>query len=273
MPQEFALSNASAVGTLPTGSSTTTTVLGRTASRLAANFLPQERPHSRRETAGSYGEAVTRFDTLGVAEKYPSEFRNSWRDRREANCVRRFLVTLPRGSRVLDLPCGTGRLTPLLAERGLEITGADSSPRMVELARANWDRRNGTPSRASTARFEVEEGGATRFADGTFDAVVCNRLFHHFREPETRVAVLTEFRRICNGRMLVSFFNSFAVDAVRFRLKHALRGTTPTDRIPISMADLEADVAAAGLKILRTSAVVWGISPMWYVELCDAGKT
>ncbi|MCC7424156.1 MAG: class I SAM-dependent methyltransferase [Planctomycetaceae bacterium] len=183
--------------------------------------------------------------------------------------MRRFLATVPAGSNVLDLPCGTGRLTPLLAERGLRITGADSSPRMAELAHANWARRG--PGRTdATAQFLVREGGATGFADGTFDAVVCNRLFHHFREPSIRVAVLSEFRRICCGRIFVSFFNSFALDAVRFRMKHWLRGTTPTDRIPIPMSDFAADIRAAGLRVLSTSPIAWGLSPMWYVELCDA---
>jgi SAM-dependent methyltransferase len=37
------------------------------------------------------------------------------------------LLDLPRGSRVLDLPCGWGRLNPYLRARGLEIIGGDRS--------------------------------------------------------------------------------------------------------------------------------------------------
>src|SRR5215217_5986094 len=37
---------------------------------------------------------------------------------------------------VLDLGCGTGSLSVLLAERGYDLTGVDLSPRMVERARA-----------------------------------------------------------------------------------------------------------------------------------------
>lgn len=224
--------------------------------------------------AGSYGEAVSRFDVAAVAAKYPASYRNSWRDRREAGCIRQFLAALPAGSRVLDLPCGTGRLTPLLAERGLQIVGADSSPHMAGLADENWKRwKAGHPGTAATATFEVREGGRTGYSDGAFDAIVCNRLFHHFREPDVRIAVLREFRRICRGRMLVSFFNAFAVDAIRFKLKHFLRGTTPTDRIPIPMETFARDITAAGLKIVGTSFVVWGISPMCYVELTDAAAS
>src|SRR5262249_7681928 len=157
---------------------------------------------------------------------------------------------------------------PLLAERGLEIFGADSSPRMVTLAEANWrDWQDAHPESGARAPVEGREGANTGFHDGKFDAILCKRLFHHFPQTQVRVAVLREFHRIWRGRILLSFFNSFALDAIRFRLKHWLRGTTPTDRIPIPMDEIVHDATEAGLKVLGSSAVVWGISPMWYLEL------
>jgi SAM-dependent methyltransferase len=45
---------------------------------------------------------------------------------------------LPAGARVLDLACGTGAPTARqLTEAGLQVTGVDLSPGMVELAREN----------------------------------------------------------------------------------------------------------------------------------------
>ncbi|MBY8877115.1 class I SAM-dependent DNA methyltransferase [Actinacidiphila acidipaludis] len=47
-------------------------------------------------------------------------------------------ASLPRGSRVLDLACGTGMPTARqLTDGGLRVTGIDLSPRMLELARRN----------------------------------------------------------------------------------------------------------------------------------------
>lgn len=46
------------------------------------------------------------------------------------------LESLPTGSRILDLCCGTGRVAAVLADRGFRVTGLDSSPRMLELARS-----------------------------------------------------------------------------------------------------------------------------------------
>ena len=38
------------------------------------------------------------------------------------------LLALPPGSRVLDLPCGWGRLRPALLDRGYQVVGGDLSP-------------------------------------------------------------------------------------------------------------------------------------------------
>jgi SAM-dependent methyltransferase len=50
---------------------------------------------------------------------------------------RLLLRNLPVGSAVLDLCCGTGRVTHALVERGLRVTGVDASEPMLRLARRN----------------------------------------------------------------------------------------------------------------------------------------
>src|SRR5215212_6538996 len=44
--------------------------------------------------------------------------------------------TPPVPARVVDLGCGTGTLSVLLAEAGHDVTGVDYAPRMLEAARA-----------------------------------------------------------------------------------------------------------------------------------------
>jgi len=56
------------------------------------------------------------------------------RSRREARLVKR-LLRVRRGSRVLDVPCGQGRLTLPLARLGLRMTGLDVTPAYVLRAR------------------------------------------------------------------------------------------------------------------------------------------
>src|SRR5262245_49244583 len=47
-----------------------------------------------------------------------------------------YLEESGKAGRVLELACGTGRLTVPIAQRGIEIVGLDSSPTMLDIARA-----------------------------------------------------------------------------------------------------------------------------------------
>jgi SAM-dependent methyltransferase len=107
----------------------------------------------------------------------------------------------------------------------------------------------------------------TGFKDDVFDAVICNRLFHHFRESQVRRNALKELCRICNGIIVVSFFCNFAVDALMFHLKNAIRRKKPSDRIPIGYRAFARDIDSAGMRIVRSLATRPAISPQWYLVL------
>jgi SAM-dependent methyltransferase len=54
----------------------------------------------------------------------------------------RFTALIPRGGRVLDIGCGAGEpIARHLIEGGYEVTGADSSPAMIDLCRARFPDR------------------------------------------------------------------------------------------------------------------------------------
>jgi ubiquinone/menaquinone biosynthesis C-methylase UbiE len=56
---------------------------------------------------------------------------------------------LKRGDRVLEVGCGTGKLTEILVARGLRVDGVDPGPRMIERAKARV-------GRATVPRFRWE---------------------------------------------------------------------------------------------------------------------
>lgn len=219
----------------------------------------------------SHRLAQMRFSQPQVAAQYPSAYGTKRQDRRESSTILQALRYIPARAEVLDLPCGTGRLTRLLSEQRYRVTGADVSAEMVARARANYrDWKSPTKARAPEVRFEVCDVMATQFDTDRFDAIICNRLFHHFTEAATRQSALTELNRISKGPIIVSFFNSFALDAARFWVKHACRRTRPLDRIPISLETFRRDIAASGLRVSAKIAKHWGISPMWYLVLAAA---
>lgn len=221
----------------------------------------------------SYRKALERFDSDEGAAKYAGRLVGSRHDLREKRCILAALRGVPAGSRLLDLPCGTGRLTALLVAEGFDVTGADSSEHMVSHARRLWEEACAEDAeRRSRARFLVEDVMRTSFEDWEFDAVVSNRLFHHFDEQATRIAALRELRRICRGPLVVSFFNSFALDALRFRIRNFLTRSRPTDRVPIPLRRLRAEAESAGLRIDGSYATRWGISPQWYLRFHSEGS-
>ena len=81
-----------------------------------------------------------------------------------------WLVERLEATRVLEPGCGSARMLEALADRGCQVVGIDSSPRMVAISRE----RLGT-------RGEVFEADMTHFDLGrTFDGAVCpiNTLLH-----------------------------------------------------------------------------------------------
>jgi len=245
---------------------------------MAAFMIDQSHvagPAADFQSLNSHEAAIYRFDQEEVAEKYPAQFGDGWRDRRESRSIRRALASVPRGSHVLDLPCGAGRLLDILVSSGYRVTCVDCSEHMTRMARRRWEAiRSNFELALQPPEFAVRDVMHTGYPDGHFDAVVCNRLFHHFRESETRIRALTELRRVSRGPVIVSFFNAFALGAIRFQLKHALRRTTPSDRVPVPAWSFLNDVRRAGLKPVSLHAVTWGISLLWHVVSLPAiGRT
>ena len=77
------------------------------------------------------------------------------------------LLEVKPGMRVLDMACGPGTLTRLLAADvwpGGEVLGVDLAPGMIELARA---------AGIANARFEVMDMEQLEFADASFEAAAC----------------------------------------------------------------------------------------------------
>ena len=209
-------------------------------------------------------ETLARFNTPEAAAKYARSLGGTATHHRELRCLRRALEGVPTGTSVLDLPCGTGRLLPALAALGFRVVEADSSPHMVDLARAYLKAQGVVHPQEAFVVTSVFETG---FSDDTFGAVVCNRLFHHFRESSVRQRALAELRRIACGPIVASFFSSHTLDGVVFHLRQTLRRRLPTDRIPIRPTTFADDARAAGLRVIQWISPRPGISKQCYAVL------
>jgi trans-aconitate methyltransferase len=128
------------------------------------------------------------------------------------------LAPLP-GERILDLGCGTGHLTAQIAAAGAAVLGIDSSPPMVEEARANFP----------DLRFEVHDARQLAFAD-PFDAVFSNAVLHWIVEAESVVRGVVRALRP-GGRFVVEFGGKRNVQNILAALLAGLRALGVEDNV------------------------------------------
>lgn len=82
--------------------------------------------------------------------------------------------------RVLDLGCGGGLLANYLAERGHLVTGIDTTPENLAIARA--------ADRSRSAIYEVGDARALPYARHSFDVVCAMDLLEHVEDPARVIA-------------------------------------------------------------------------------------
>ena len=91
---------------------------------------------------------------------------------------------------VLDLGCGIGRLTRVLAGRAAHVTAVDVSPRMLQRARELNPRLNNVTWLLGDG--ETLEG----VPDGTVDGVVSHVVLQHIPSAKVQLGYVAEFARV-----------------------------------------------------------------------------
>ncbi|MBW2592205.1 MAG: class I SAM-dependent methyltransferase [Deltaproteobacteria bacterium] len=110
------------------------------------------------------------------------------------------LLKLKSCHRVLDLGCGTGVLTRMIADllnadKGGEAIGIDAAAKMIGVARKKRSTAN--------CRFEAMAAESLAFEDASFDSVVSSLFFHHVQLDLKEKALSEAFRVLRPGGRLV----------------------------------------------------------------------
>src|ERR1700678_622991 len=114
------------------------------------------------------------------------------------------------GEGVLDLGCGTGRLTAQIAAAGALVRGIDSSPQMIEEARRAFP----------DLHFEVQDARHLAYTD-QFEAVFSNAVLHWIVEAEPVVqGIARSLKR--GGRFVAEFGGKGNVAVIVAALRNAL---------------------------------------------------
>ena len=197
-------------------------------------------------SASTFDRAKARYRDTGVAEGYDSwrydTPRGRRRNARDLAAIGRALdEAVLRGSPVaaaLDLPCGTGRLAPLFAERRIAGSGADVAIEMLRVAR-----------RKLGPAFPVFQcsADAIPLGDRALDAVFAIRFLFHL-DGEGRRRVLAEMSRVSRRWVILDIRHRYNLRWLGWRLRRAL-GLLPAMQHRFSRRGLDAELAEAGLAV------------------------
>jgi S-adenosylmethionine-dependent methyltransferase len=101
---------------------------------------------------------------------------------------------LPPAGRVLDIGGGPGRYSIWLAQRGYRVVLADLAPNLLDIARVRIAEAGVQSQLEDVVPCDVCD--LSRFADDSFDAVLCLGPFYHLIDPADRERAAGELLRV-----------------------------------------------------------------------------
>jgi SAM-dependent methyltransferase len=152
----------------------------------------------------------------------------------------------------LDIPCGYGRFSELLLDKGFNLTSSDLSFEMVKRAKE----KSPVPAHLLAVAADAKKG--LPFKNAKFDLVLSMRFFHHVHLSEERCAILKEFSRISAEWVILSFYKTNWLHSVQRKLRRMIKKSkTQIKMIPGKKFRREAQ--SAGLRIVKVYPLLKGI--------------
>ena len=109
----------------------------------------------------------------------------------------------PKGARVLEVGCGSGKTLYALANKGLDVYAIDFSEPAVKLC-----------AKIPGCKASVQDIRKTSFQDDFFDAVICIHVLAHMPLAERKEAAMEIARILKKGGQLL--FRDFSTEDFRF---------------------------------------------------------
>ena len=172
--------------------------------------------------------------------------------------LRRALASVGASGTVLDLPCGAGRFSELIAGFAGTYIAADASLPMLRICLSRAASMGRPPAFLTDARaFALE--------DRSVDGIVVMRLVHHIPAAAERRAVIHDCARVAEKFLIVSFLDRRTPKQKLHAWKRSRRGLG-VRRAAVDRSEIEADLVSCGFR----AAGFFGISSLFSGQVVAA---
>jgi ubiquinone/menaquinone biosynthesis C-methylase UbiE len=156
------------------------------------------------QTRAAYDKAAPSYDS----DRYRKTV-SQHQDRLEKEFLRRQIAP---GGRVLEVGCGTGRITAILLEAAESVTAVDISRQMLNVL----GEKLGEPGKLTVIQSDVFEL-LRHIKSADYDAVVCLRVLPHLRDLQMALEILRG-AAVPRGQVLFDLWNEHSLLGVSRRL-------------------------------------------------------
>jgi len=192
----------------------------------------------------SYDEEMRKALPVGAKDH---DFFTRAKARRLVALAHRYMGD-PKGLSFLDVGCGPGITSGVLASRFSAGAGVDISDKMVQEARR----------KVPSCDFKAFDGAAIPAADGTYDLVFAINVFHHV-PPPMRPALMTDMARVTKAGGLVAIFEHNGRHPLTMRVVNSC--AFDEDAILLPPRETKGHLEAAGLTDVLARYVIF--IPFW----------
>lgn len=195
---------------------------------------------------------LDRYNSEYGATSYSGKFERRFSERLnnvvEQRLVRSWIETLPQVELGLDVPCGYGRMYPLLKTRAKQVVECDWSFHLLKECRSRH-LQGKDPARGWVRATAL----SLPYPDRTFDLVFSVRLCHHINTPQEREQYLREILRVSKRYVIFTYFDAASMKNLRRELKRKFKNI----KSKYTMTRIQvADIAAqSGYRIVRARAL------------------
>ena len=174
-----------------------------------------------------------KYQSIANAQSYNIGYkeRKQKRTQKEIAILSKLLAGHAPAETVLDMPCGGGRLSPVISEFARSIIEMD-----LALGQLLYGRET---CRISSPQIWIRASGfQIPLKDNSVDGSVCIRLSHHLYSLEEKEKLLSELLRVARRFVIFSFVDSNSLKYTLRRWRHRIAGT-PLKTNSVSIRELK----------------------------------